>query len=78
MLSEQADTNDSRTVAFKRSQASALQLREGTHRQIEGRPLPHETVDIRWPGFNISTKVRRPFSSVDVRAVFQWCKEANG
>ena len=78
MLSEQEITNDNRTVAFKRNQATVLRSREGTHRQIESRPLPYETVDIRWPGFNISTKVRRPFSSVDVGAVFQWCKEANG
>ena len=78
MLSEQAITNDSRTVAFKRNQATVLQSKEGTHRQIERRPLPYETVDIHRPGFSISTKVRRPFSSVDVGAVFQWCKEANG
>ena len=78
MIPEQEITNDRRTVAFKRNQATVLQLREGTHRQIERRPLPYKTADIRWPGVNISTKIRRPFSSVYVGAVFEWRKEANG
>ena len=78
MLSEQAITNDSRTVAFTRNQAAVLQVGKGTHRQIDCRPLLYKTVDIRCRCSKFSMKVRRPFNSVDGGAVIQWYKQEDG
>ena len=75
-------SKSSRTTAgpwpSEENQATVLQLRINTHPQIECRPLLYKTFGICWPCFSISIKDRRPFSSVDVGAVIQRCKQEDG